>query len=99
MGSGWLLCRGIRRGRADKGLRATPCENPGGEWPQTKLARSQQAPFGANGLLFGLWCLFAFEPGFAGRAADHVAQFIQFDEVVSLAAQLIRNHRRLAADG
>ena len=35
----------------------------------------------------------------AGRAANHVAQLIKFDEVVALAAQLIRNHRRVAADG
>ena len=36
---------------------------------------------------------------FARRASDHVLEFVQFDEVVGLTAQIIGNHRRLAADG
>ena len=36
---------------------------------------------------------------FARRATDDFAQFVQFDEIVGLAAQFVGDHRRLAADG
>ena len=35
----------------------------------------------------------------ARRAADHVAQFVQFDEIIGLTTQFVGDHRRLRPDG
>jgi len=36
---------------------------------------------------------------FARPAADDVSQVVEFDEIVGLAAQVVRDHRRLRPDG
>ena len=43
--------------------------------------------------------LLALDARLARRTTDDVAQLVQFDEIVGLAAQFVGDHRRLAADG
>ena len=41
---------------------------------------------------------FAIFPSFAWNPTDYLAEFIEFDEIIRLAAQLITGHRLLAPD-
>src|SRR6056297_3225710 len=63
-------------------------------WPRGPAARDGSVFGGGVGAL----ALGRFTR-LARRAADHLLEVVELDEVVGLTAQLVRDHRRLAADG